>query len=69
MKQIIRIYEGPKEVCIKDPEQIVKKLSKPVENFQLDYFENKRTFMGTSRELIGETVLIGETFEIVIPQH
>lgn len=69
MKKIIRIYEGPKEVCIKDPEQIVKKLSKPAEDYQLDYFENERTIMGTSRELIGETVAIGDTFEIAIPQH
>jgi len=68
MKNIIRIYVGPKEVCIKDPEKIVKELSKPTEDYQLDYVEGEKTVMGTSRELIGEPVTV-DTFDLVIPQH
>ena len=51
-----------------DPEQIVKILSKPTDDIDLDFNEGNNVKMGSSRELIGESVLVGE-MDIVIPEH
>jgi len=72
MKEIVRLHMfDPKlkrEVGIMDPEEIVKRLSKPTEDIELDYDEGTNVKMGTSRELIGETVRVGE-IEFKIPNH
>jgi hypothetical protein len=71
MKEIVRLYLYPdgKEVCIKDPEEMIKLLSGPTEDIDLDYHD-ARGFakVSTSQELIGETVRVGEV-EIEIPNH
>lgn len=72
MKQIVRLHVyDPKlkrEVGIMDPEEIAKRLNKPTEDIELDYDEGNNVRMGTSRELIGETVKVGEV-EMEIPDH
>ena len=72
MKNIVRVYttdpKSGKEVTVRDPEQIVKVLSKPTTELELDYMEGERCKMGTSRELIGEPVM-AEDFNILIPTH
>jgi hypothetical protein len=68
MKEIIRIYIYPdgKETCVKDPEEMVKLLTNPSEELDLDYNDSRgHAKAGTSRDLIGETVKVGEsTIEI-----
>jgi hypothetical protein len=63
MKEIVRLHVfDPKlkrEVGIMEPDEIVKRLSKPTEDIELDYDEGHNVRMGTSRELIGETVRVG----------
>ena len=72
MKKIVRLYVfDPKlkrEVGINDPAEIVKRLGNLKEDTELDYFEGGSTKMGTSRELIGETVRV-EDMEFEIPKH
>ncbi len=71
MKKVIRIYEvNPKthkEESISEPEKIIAAISKPTGTVDLDYFENGSVKMGTSDDLAGETVLVGE-IEIEIPK-
>lgn len=74
MKEIVRIYvKDPKtgrERGEMDPEKIVAALSKPTEDIELDYDNGSglNVRMGTSTELIGEKVKIGD-MEIEIPSH
>ena len=71
MKQIVRLYlqqEG-KEVCVKDEKEMIKILSNPKEEIDLDYHD-ARGFakIATSKDLIGQTVIIGDS-ELEIPNH
>jgi hypothetical protein len=72
MKNIVRVYhvdiKNNREVAITDNEEIVKILSKLTCEIDLDYDIGKNVKMGTSKELIGETVRVGE-FEIQVPKH
>jgi hypothetical protein len=74
MKEIVRIYvKDPKtgrERGEMDPEKIVAALSKPTEDIELDYDDGSRrnVRMGTSKELVGEKVKVGD-MEIEIPAH
>ena len=56
MKEIVRIYLYPngKETCIQDPAEMVKLLTNPPEDLDLDYHD-ARGFakIATSRDLIG----------------
>ena len=71
MKQIVRLYlyADGKETCIKDPQEMIRLLSDPQEEIDLDYHD-ARGFakVATSKELAGQTVIIGEV-EIEIPEH
>ena len=71
MKEIVRLYivlEG-KDVCIKDPAEMITLLSKPQEDIDLDYHDSRgHAKVATSRDLIGETVRVGEV-EVEIPVH
>lgn len=69
MKKIVRLHvfdrKLGREVGINDSNDIIKRLNKVKEDTELDYLEGGSVKMGTSRELIGETVMIGEdTLEI-----
>jgi len=74
MKEIVRIYvKDPKtgrERGEMDPEKIVAALSKPTEDIELDYDDGsgRNVRMGTSMELVGEKVKVGD-MEIEIPAH
>jgi hypothetical protein len=73
MKNVLRAYTiNPKsgiEECTREPEQIVKILSNIVKAVDLDWAnERGHVIMGTSADLIGETVKIGE-YEIPIGKH
>lgn len=74
MKEIVRIYvKDPKtgrERGEMDPEKIVAALSKPTEDIELDYAycSGRNVRMGTSKELVGEKVKVGD-MEIEIPAH
>jgi len=71
MKQIVRLYlyTDGKETCIKDPQEMIRLLSDPQEEIDLDYHD-ARGFakVATSKDLIGETVQVGEV-EITIINH
>ena len=71
MKTIVRLYlqQGDKEVCVKDEPGMIKILSAPTEDIDLDYHD-ERGFakIATSRDLIGQTVIIGDS-ELEIPNH
>lgn len=51
-----------------DPDKIVAALSKPDEDMELDYNIGHNVKMGTSKELIGQTVRVGE-MELEVPPH
>lgn len=72
MKKIVRLHMfDPKlkrEVGITDQFKILKELSNPTEDIELDYSNGNGAVMGTSKELIGETVMVGDA-ELKIPQH
>lgn len=71
MVRIIRLYpivEG-QETCVREPQEIVRILSNPGEDIDLDYERAGRVKMGSSREFIGHTVLIGDDLELEIPEH
>lgn len=72
MKQIVRVYvkdqKTGREKGEMDPDKIVAALSKPTEDLELDYDIGNNVKMGTSRELIGEKVKVGD-MEIEIPEH
>lgn len=72
MKRIVRIYQideaSKTEFAITNSEEIVKILSNLKDEADLDYDIGHNVQMGTSKELIGETVKIGE-FEIQVPNH
>jgi hypothetical protein len=71
MKTIVRVYTYPngKEVCHSEVNKIIELLSKPAEELDLDYLkENGHAKIGTSRDLMGEEVKIGDT-TLTIPQH
>lgn len=71
MIQILRLYPivDGKETCVREPKEIAKILAKPTEEIDLDYERAGRVKMGSSREFIGETVIIGDDIEIQIPEH
>ena len=70
MKEILRLYVEVKgqETCIKDPKEMVKHLSKPKLDIDLDFEYGGRVKMGSSRDFIGQTVKIGD-HELEIPAH
>lgn len=74
MKEIVRIYvKDPKtgrERGEMDPDKIVAALSKPTEDIELDYDDGsgRNVRMGTSKELVGEKVKVGD-MEIEILAH
>ena len=72
MKKIERLHVyDPKlkrELGINDQGEILDRLNNPTEDIELDYLEGGGAKMGTSRELIGETVKVGDV-ELEIPQH
>lgn len=70
MKEILRLYIEVKgqEACIKDPKEMVKHLSKPKIDIDLDFEYGGRVKMGSSRDFIGQTVKIGD-HELEIPAH
>ena len=71
MKTILRLYiqEDGKEVCERDPAKIANMLKEPAQDYDLDYSNARgHVFMGTSSELIGETVQVGDE-EFEIPEH
>lgn len=73
-KKIVRLHlidkVTNKEFSVTDSDKIIRILSKPVEDIELDYDVGENVKMGTSRELIGERVQIGdEGFEMEIPEH
>jgi len=67
MKNVIRLYL-PNGSCVKEPEKIMKLLSKPTCEYELDYMEGDRCKMGTAKELVAEPINV-DTFDIVIPNH
>lgn len=71
MTTILRIYQevDGKEVCIREPKEIVKILSKPKQEIDLDFEQGGRVKMGSSSDFIGQTVKIGEDLELEIPEH
>lgn len=72
MKTIVRIYAFDKklkrDVAITDENEIVEALSNPVLAIDLDYNTGSNVKMGTSQELIGEVVKVGD-MEVRIPEH
>ena len=70
MKSIIRVYQtvGGKEQCIQDPDQILKIISGAKEDIDLDWIQGKQCKISSSRELIGETVKIGDS-QIDVHEH
>lgn len=71
MKTIVRLYviEGGKEVCVKDERLMTRILANLTEEIDLDYHDVRgHAKMATSRDLIGQTVKIGDS-ELEIPNH
>jgi len=73
-KKIVRLHLiDPKdnhEFSVIDSDEIIRILSHPKTDIDLDYDVGQNVKMGTSRELIGERVQIGdENFEMEIPEH
>jgi hypothetical protein len=71
MKKIVRLYfyHDGKETCVKDPLEMVRLLSDPREEIDLDYHDHRgHAKAASSRDLIGETVKVGE-IEIEIINH
>lgn len=70
MKEILRLYVEVKgqDVCIKDPKEMIKILSKPKVDIDLDFEYDGRAKMGSSRDFIGQTVKVGD-HELEIPAH
>jgi hypothetical protein len=71
MNEIVRLYleQNGKEICIKDPAEMARLLSSVTEEIDLDYHDPRgHAKAGSSRDLIGKTVKIGD-HELEIPQH
>jgi len=71
MNEIVRLYleQNGTETCIKDPAEMARILSDPQVDIDLDYHDHRgHAKAASSRDLIGQTVKIGEE-EIEIPQH
>jgi hypothetical protein len=71
MNEIVRLYfyTDGKETCVKDPHEMVRLLSDPQEEIDLDYHDARgHAKAATSKDLIGQTVKIGEE-EVQIPEH
>jgi hypothetical protein len=70
MKEILRLYIEVKgqETCIKEPKEILKLLSKPKLDIDLDFDHGGRVKMGSSRDFIGQTVKVGD-HELEIQVH
>lgn len=71
MTTIIRIYPiiDGQETCVREPQEIVRFLSNPDQEIDLDFSTGSSVKMGSSRDFIGETVQVGEDLEIEIPEH
>lgn len=70
MITVLRAYvdDGGQEKCIKKPEEIIQLLSNPVKEIDLDYDNGNSVQMGTSKDLIGQPVKVGE-YDILVPEH
>ena len=71
MKSVVRIYvqENGKENCIKEPKRIIDALTNPKEEIDLDYLmENGHAKIGTSRDIMGEEVLV-HGVKVKVPEH
>ena len=71
MNEIVRLYfyENGKEVCVKEPEQMLNLLATATDEIDLDYHDRRgHAKAGSSRDLIGQTVKVGG-MELVIPAH
>jgi len=71
MKEIVRLYfyTDGKETCVKDPLEMARLLSDPQADIDLDYHDHRgHAKAASSRDLIGETVKVGE-IEIEIINH
>jgi hypothetical protein len=71
MKTVVRIYVqvNGKEECIKEPKAIIKALTSPKAEIDLDYtMENGHVKIGTSRDLMGQEVLVNG-LPVRIPEH
>jgi hypothetical protein len=67
MRKILRVYIGPD--CIKEPGEVVNRILNLTESLDIDYAEKSgRVKMGTTSELAGEKVMIGDQ-EFVVPVH
>ena len=67
--EILRAYviENGKEVCLKDPDQIVEILKDQDQDLDLDIKDSRgHVKMATSREMAGKTVRVGD-LEIQVP--
>jgi hypothetical protein len=71
MTKILRLYPivDGQEICVREPKEIVKILSNPKEEIDLDFEQGGRVKMGSSSDFIGETVQIGDDLELEIPAH
>lgn len=71
MVKILRVYPmvNGKEACVKEPEKIAAELSSLTEPLDLDYESGSKVKMGNSQDFIGETVKVGDDFEIEIQDH
>lgn len=70
MIELLRVYiiEDNKEICIKDPKEIIKLINTTKEGLDIDYDLGQWVTMGNSRDLIGVTVKIGKDI-MEIPKH
>jgi hypothetical protein len=71
MNEIVRLYlyENGKEVCVKEPEQMLNLLATATDEIDLDYHDHRgHAKAASSRDLIGQTVKVGG-LELVIPAH
>jgi hypothetical protein len=71
MIEVVRVYaqvEG-KEVCIKEADEIVRMLTNPVHELDLDYHDARgHAKAGSSQDLVGQIVKVGE-LQILINEH
>jgi len=67
MKTILRAYVG--SVCHKEPDAIMKVLSKLTNSVDLDVAdENGHVTMTETKDIVGETVKVGE-YDFTVPAH
>ena len=67
MRTILRVYIGP--TCIKEPGEIVNQILNLTQPLDIDWAEKSgRVKMGTTQDLSGELVKIGEQ-DFTVPIH